>query len=248
MIEKLEDNRLNELSETIILDYLKFKNMNPDTVVCIDIEGLAKEYFGFEIKYETICEDDRGKVAFSGNGIRPVKICKNGKVQEIVYPTNTIVLDKYFKRVEHYTSRRFNIGHEVAHKILSKVAPGHDRGNYHTIFDKERDYSIDELRSSIMNISENQANQMSAALQMPMFLLKNTMRRICKKDKFTVYGDHQMLPKDSANLKKMADDMGVSPTTLLIRLRGCKLIEHRDIDEYMKIINLRECEDNVYCP
>ena len=247
MVEKLEDNRLNELSETIILDYLKFKNLKPESVVCIDIEGLAKEYFGFEIRYESICEDDLGKVAFSANGIKPLKVHRNGKVQSVVFPADTIVMDRYFKRAEHYSSRRFNIGHEIGHKILSKVAPGHSQGNYMTIFDKEREYSFDELKE-IMKISETQANQMSAALQMPMFLLRNTIRRICKAELFPVYGDYQMLPDDSANLKRMADDLGVAPTTLLIRLRVCKLIEHHDIDEYFELINLRGSGENVcYC-
>lgn len=30
----------------------------PTTAICIDIEGLAQEYCGFDIKYDNICEDD----------------------------------------------------------------------------------------------------------------------------------------------------------------------------------------------
>lgn len=177
MIERLEDNRLNELSATIVLDYLKLKKEKPENVVCIDIEGLAKEFFGFDIIYENICEDDLGRVAFSGNGIKPLKVKRNNNIQEVVFSDNTIVLDNYFKRAEHYASKRFNIGHEIGHKILSKVSPEHSKGNYYTIFDKEKEYSLEELKK-MMSITESQANQMSAALQMPVFLLKNTIKRI----------------------------------------------------------------------
>jgi len=237
MIEILDNNRMSELAESIVLDYLKSKNQDPKSIICVDIEGLAKDFFGLKIKYETICEDDVDKVAFSGNGIKPLKIRKNGKTVETIYPSDTIVLDKYFLQADHFSSRRFSIGHELGHKILSKVVPGHDTGNYHTVFDKERQYNFSELKS-MMKICESQANQMSAALQMPLFLLKSTIKKVCGKGKFTVYGNLQMLPADSAKLKRMADDLGVAPTTLFIRLKGCQLIEYRPIEEFLKIIGL----------
>lgn len=148
-----------------------------------------------------------------------------------------IVLDRYYQRAENSTARRFTVGHELAHKILAKVAPEHNRGNYQMIFDKERIYTIDELHE-MMSMSESQANQMSAALQLPIFLLKNTLKRVNGAIKFPIYGDFQMLPADALNLKRMADDTGVAMKTLMIRLRDCKMIEHRSMVEFVRRLRL----------
>jgi len=245
MIEKLDNSRLNELAEYIVLDYLKTQNIPPESVVCIDIEGLAKDYFGYNIVIESFAENDLSKLAFSANGVRPLTVRRSGKKEKVVFPADTIVLDRYYQRAENYTARRFSIGHELGHKILSRVAPGHNSGNYQTIFDSERTYTIDELREQ-MSLSEAQANLMSAALNLPMFLQRNTLQRIVKADRFPVYGDYQMLPQDSLLLKQMADDMGVSSKTLLIRFRTCNLIEYRSIEEYARRINLRG-GDSIVC-
>ena len=245
MIDKLDGDRLNELAEFIVQDYLAKQNIPPSSVVCVDIEGLAKDYFGYDILFENIKENDLGKIAFSANGVRPITVSRNGRKERIVFPADKIILDRYYQRTENYASRRFAIGHELGHKILSKVAPEHSRGNYQTIFDSERQYTAEELHSQ-MNLVEVQANQMSAALQLPMFLLRSTLNRVINRRKFPVYGDFQMLPEDSMLLKRMADDLGVSTKTLIIRLRNCNLIEYRPIEEFMKRIDLRGDGSNVY--
>ena len=142
-----------------------------------------------------------------------------------------------YRRAENSTARRFSIGHELGHKILAKVAPEHNQGNYQTIFDKERIYTFDELKM-MMSMSESQANQMSAALQLPIFLLKNTLTRVIGAAKFPVYGDFQMLPADALNLKRMADDTGVAMKTLMIRLRDCKMIDYRSMEDYVRQLQL----------
>lgn len=237
MIDRLDSNRLNELSEYFILDYLRQQGADPNAVVCIDMDGLATDYFGLTICYENFAEEDKSKTAFAPNGITPLKVSRNGKIVSVVFPASCIVLDRYYRRAENSTARRFSIGHELGHKILAKVAPEHNRGNYQMIFDKERIYTIDELHE-MMSMSESQANQMSAALQLPIFLLKNTLKRVTGATKFPVYGDFQMLPADALNLKRMADDTGVAMKTLMIRLRDCKMIEYRSMEDYVRQLRL----------
>ena len=237
MMDRLDTNRLNELSEYFILDYLRQQGADPNAVVCIDMDGLATDYFGLTICYENFAEEDKSKTAFAPNGITPLKVSRSGKIVSVVFPASCIVLDRYYRRAENSTARRFSIGHELGHKILAKVAPEHNRGNYQMIFDKERIYTIDELRE-MMSMSESQANQMSAALQLPIFLLKNTLKRVTGGTKFPVYGDFQMLPADALNLKRMADDTGVAMKTLMIRLRDCKMIEYRSMEDYVRQLRL----------
>lgn len=235
MVERLDINRINELSDYIVLDYLKQQRISPKDIICVDIEGLARDYFGLEVLFESIAEEDMGKTAFSANGEKPLTVFRDGKPTRVVFSDKQIVLDKYYKRSENYAARRFVLGHEVGHKILSQVAPEHAKGNYHVIFDSERVYYMDEIRE-MFHISETQANQMSAALLMPVFLVKATLKRVMNASKFPVYGDYQMLPKDSCLLKQMADDLGVTTKTLFIRLKNCNLIDSKDIREYARIM------------
>ena len=96
MQEKIEEQRINELTESIVLKYLAKKKQSPDSVICIDIEGMASEYFKQKLIYENFAEEDPGKDAFSANGIKPLKVRRNGKTEEIVFPKDTIVLDRYY--------------------------------------------------------------------------------------------------------------------------------------------------------
>lgn len=244
MVEALEKNRLNELAEYIVLDYLKKQKIRPESVVCVDIEGLAKDYFGYDILFENIAEDDLGKTAFSANGITPLTVVRGGRKEKAVFGADKIILDRYYQKHANSTARRFTIGHELGHKILAKVAPEHGRGHYQTIFDSERKYTMDELKSQL-SIIEVQANQMAAALLMPVFLMRETVHRVMKAESFPVYGDYQMLPEDSMKLKKMADDLGISTKSLIIRMRDIGMLRFRDMEEYVRQIGLRGGDKNV---
>lgn len=237
MIDKLEPNRLNELSEYIVLDYLRQQHIRKDDVVCVDMDGLASDYFGLTVVYENIAEEDKSKTAFAPNGFSPLQVSRNGQIVSVVFPASCIVLDRYYRRAENSTARRFTLGHELGHKLLAKVAPEHNRGNYQTIFDKERKYTLDELKN-MLSMEETQANQVSAAFLMPMFLLKTTLKRVMGSTRFPVYGNFQMLPADSLRLKRMADDLGVAAKTLAIRLRDCKMIEYRSMEDYIRQLRL----------
>lgn len=244
MIEKIEDQRINELTEAIVLGHLKRNRQNPKKIICVDLDGIAKEYFGFNVRYETIAEEDVDIVAFSANGIKPLRVKRNGEPKNIVFPKNTIVLDSYYMKPRNSIQRRLTLSHELGHKIYERMAPGHDQGNYKKIFDAERSYTLEELREQL-KITEAQATQVGCALLMPHFLLYNTLMRVMEKNKFTVYGDHQMLPDDSAKFKRMADDVGVSANMLFIQLKKHKMIDYRPIDEYIELVGL-EGEQDVY--
>lgn len=239
MIEKIDDRRINELTEAIVLGYLRKTGLDPKRLICVDLDGIAKDYFGFDIRYETIAEDDPDIVAFCSNGIKPLRVKMNGKNADIVFHKNTIVLDSYYKRPQNSIQRRLTLSHELGHKIYEKMAPGHNEGNYKKIFDAERIYTFDELKEQ-MKITEAQATQVGCALLMPYFLVYNTLKRVMKSPKFTVYGDCQMLPDDSVKFKQMADDIGVSANMLFIQMKKQKMIEYRPIEEYISLIGLEE--------
>ena len=237
MIEKIDDRRINELTEAIVLEYLKRTKQNPKKMICVDLDGIAKDYFGFDIRFENIAEDDPDIVAFSANGIKPLRVKINNEIADIVFHKNTIVLDNYYKQPHNSIQRRLTLSHELGHKIYERIAPGHDQGNYKKIFDSERNYSFDQLKEQL-KVTEVQATQVGCALLMPHFLLYNTLMRVTKKKTFTVYGDHQMSPEASLKLKQMADDIGVSVNMLFIQFKKHNLIDFRAIREYIELVGL----------
>lgn len=242
MIEQFEEERVNELTDSIVKMYLEKKKQNPQEIICVDIEGIIKELYGYKIEYETIVEDDPSIIAYSANGIRPLKVKRNNQICNVVFPNRTIVLDNFLKKQKNSTQKRFVLAHELGHKIYSSISPEHARGNYAAIFDKDYNYSLDQIKQQ-MNICELEANKFGCAILMPRFLLVNTLHRIMGAEKLKLYGERQILPGDALKVKQMTDDIGVSLNMLLRELRSKHLIEYHGMDEYLKIVGLNggEC-------
>ena len=237
MKEKIDQDRINELTEKIVENYLRKKRQRPEDVICVDIEGIAAEYFGKDIVYERFAEKDPGRDAFTANGSRPLRVMRDGRPADIVFPEGTIVLDMRFADQSEAVSRRFILAHEVGHEIYAKVSPGVPQGYYHTVFDTGRIYSPSELAEQ-MSVTEAQASRIGCALLMPRFLVEKTVKEVTGRTAVTVYGDYQMLPGGSADLKRVADDLGVSSLMLMIRLRRLGLLEYRPIEEYFAALGM----------
>ena len=77
---------IEEFCEALVLDYIRKHNAPTDY---IDIRGLITDYLGLEIEFESIVEEDETITAFIANGSRKLKIMKNGKVNEVLYPRKT---------------------------------------------------------------------------------------------------------------------------------------------------------------
>lgn len=117
-------DELEELGETIVKAYVgKTKRYN---ALCVDIEGLVTDYIGLTVVYETIAEDDPNKIAFLSNGKRPLWIFRDHKRTPVVFPKNTVVLDKILLHENESSRRRFTLGHEGAHCIIAKQNPMQD--------------------------------------------------------------------------------------------------------------------------
>lgn len=137
-------DELEELGETIVRAYInKTRRYN---ALCVDIEGLVTDYLGLTVVYETIVEDDLNKIAFLSNGKRPLRVVRDGKRVEVIFPKNTVVLDKVLLNEKESSRRRFTLGHEGAHSIIAKQNPMQDVGCFHNTFDPERQYTLEERR------------------------------------------------------------------------------------------------------
>ena len=168
-------DELEELGETIVRAYInKTRRYN---ALCVDIEGLVTDYLGLTVVYETIVEDDLNKIAFLSNGNRPLRVVRDGKRVEVVFPKNTAVLDKVLLNERESSRRRFTLGHEGAHSIIAKQNPMQDVGCFHNTFDPERQYTLEERRE-LLSFSEAHADRLSSVFLMPRFILEKGYEKI----------------------------------------------------------------------
>ncbi len=198
----------------------------------IDIDGIAR-YLGLNVIYEAIAETDIDKIGFLSDGKTPLTIRRNGECRKQVYPKNTIVLDGFLLRKEEEGRRRFTLAHEIGHVLLNRADPLHAAACYNRVCDLERMYSIREFQERL-SLGETQANAMAAELLMPRKLLESSVRRYFKRKFISVYGNCVFLPEDKLPMQKMADEIGVSYTAMLIQLRKYGLLIRRDMSEYFK--------------
>ena len=234
MQEKIEEQRVNELTESIVLKYLKKKKQSPDSMICVDIEGLASEYFKQRVIYEVFAEDDPGRDAFSANGIRPLKVRRNGKVEEIVFPPRTAVIEKFLLSPKESARKRFTIAHEGAHDVMGRHIPlqASPMAAFHSEYDPEMTYTGDMLKE-MLSVNECFTNRAAACFLMPGFLVARVLKRHNNQKKVIVY-DNGILSQDQKLLiQKMADTLGVSYTAFYHRLGELDLFDRRPIEEYL---------------
>lgn len=199
----------------------------------IDIDAIA-EYLGVTVLYEQFAEDDQDKIGFAADGRNALTVIRNGRKQKIVFPKNTIILDRFLLSPNENNRRRFTLAHEISHLLLNHADPTHTAPCFNRVYDAERTYNMDELRER-MNLGECQANTMTAMILMPKVVMADSVCRHFNKKQIPVYGECVFLSKMKPTLQKMANELGVSYTALLIQLRKYQLLEQRDMTEYFKL-------------
>lgn len=201
---------------------------------CIDIDAVAG-YLGLTVVYEQFAEDDQDKIGFASDGRNMLTVIRDGQKRRIIFPKNTIVLDRFLLYPIENHRRRFTLAHEISHLLLNHADPVHTAPCFNRIYDTERTYSMDELRER-MNLGECQANTMAAMILMPEEVLAASVRRYFRRKQIPVYGDCVFPPKMKPALQKMSEELGVSYTAMLIQLRKYGLLEDREMSQYFSLI------------
>ena len=105
-----------ELCDELIRQFTGSTSSDPNPV---DIDLFVRDYLKCTVLYESIAEDDADKIGFTGDGKRPLRVLKDGKPKDVIYPRNTIVLDKYLLKSSELYRRRFVLSHEAGHVTLT---------------------------------------------------------------------------------------------------------------------------------
>lgn len=135
-----------------------------------------------------------------------------------IYLKYTIVLDQYLLHEAESGRRRFTLAHEAGHYLLCRHNPEQTVPSYRRTFDAEREYTKQEIEE-MFSLNEFWADKMAACLLMPDFIVKKAVNKYYKNKKVAVYGNSIFASKDKIRLRKMADEIGVSFSALIIRLK-----------------------------
>lgn len=227
---------IDELGEEIVRQFID--GYTPDAE-CVNIDLFVTDYLKLPLTYENFAEGEKDRLGFTSNGKRKLKVMREGKQLELVFPAHTIVIDSYLKKQSEEGKRRFTIAHEAAHNIFDRDNGGRCEAYFYSGFDSERDYTVEALRER-MNMCEWQANAMAAAILMPRFLVEQALQKYSGRSTLPIYGNTILSQRSKRVIGKMASVLRVSYSSLMIRLRELNLLEHRDKSEYVtRILNLK---------
>lgn len=223
------NTELEQVGEGLIRRYIGERYPPPR---CVDIEGFITDFLGLSIVYASIAEADRDKIGFLSDGKYPLKVYENGKAVERVFPEGTIVIDRFLLRDDRSGQRRFTLAHEAAHLIFERMSPLAPGPCFRRYFDAEQSYSVSELRERL-NLCEAQTDRLASILLMPRFLMERTLVGHTAGCPIAVYGSGVLKSRDKVTVQTMANELGVSFSALLNRLRELGRLEYRDISEYI---------------
>ena len=222
-------HELDALGEGLSKDYIARTHRR--NAQCFDIEGFVTDYLGLAIVYENFAEKDKSKVGFLANGIDPLLVCRNGVTVSVVYPKDTIVIERFLLRPEESSRRRFTLAHEAAHKIMEKHVP-RPAACFRSEYDAEAAYTAEDLKR-IFSLNESLTNRLGAAILMPGFLIAGALKKYNRAQKLRCYDGGVLAPEDKMSAQRMADSLGVSYSAFLNRLRELSLLDVRPLSEYI---------------
>ena len=206
------------------------KQSKKTKVKCFDVVGFITEYLHLNIEYISFA--DSSCLGFLSNGKAPVKVLFNGKDHNLIYPENTIVIDKYLLSPSESARLRFTLIHEAAHYILKQHSPSQVSCSFFkSEMDAEIKYSFDDLKT-MLSLNECFADRLGAAIILPSDKLKKEITTITGKNKIPVYGDGILAEKEKIVLNRIKDTFGVSYSTVYRRLKDLNLFEQHSFEEY----------------
>jgi hypothetical protein len=227
----ISSQELEALGDGLSRDYIE--KTNTRNSLCFDIEGFITDYLGLTILYETFAEKDSTKIGFLANGVAPLLVIRNKVPTPIVFPKDTIVIEKSLLRDKESSRRRFTLAHKAAHKIIEQHAYAQAAPCFHSSFEKEADYSQEDLKR-IFSWNETFANRLGASILMPPCLIAKALEKYNNAGLIPIYNGEILAQKEKMIIQKMADGLGVSFPALYIRLRQLDLFDNRPIDEYVR--------------
>ena len=231
MSNYLSRAEIDKISEGLLEMYDKQRKKK--TTSYVDIEHFITDFLKLKIQYAAFAEEDMGRIGFLSDGETPLMIYQNGQAIPYIFPKDTIVLDEFLRSEKEIGRRRFTMSHEAAHSIFQRMNCKQHTSRFHTEYDNERAYSIEELKQ-IFAASEWQSDAMGASLLMPKYLIEKNAKKVGVKIPIKVYGDTVFSPEDKMLILQVAKIMKVSYTALVIRMKDLDMLEYHEMYEFIE--------------
>lgn len=197
------------------------------------IDQLAKDYLGLEVSFASLSKDGSicGLTAYADT---EYIIEEKDRKRIIPLRKNQILLDQSF--IEPYQvrklcgKRRFTLAHECAHQILFQIETDEGKDACRMKYSARTPYSLRDLKTR-EDWNEWQANVLGAALLMPQKEIDLAMWHLTGGKRLTNY-EGMFAYRDRMVLSMLCQNLGVSKSAAIIRLRHLGYLEDRPHLEY----------------
>ena len=222
---------LDELGEAIIKEY--FRKHPNKAKSYVDVDDFISNYLGLQLQYFCFAEEEMGKLGFLADGKTPLMVYQFNRVISHILPKNTIAISTAITGDKEHNRCRFTKAHEASHFILARVNNEEYSARFYNDFDSQKIYGMQEL-SGMFNAGEWQANTLASAILMPRFLVEKTLDKHNQSRRVKCYGNYTLSIQDKKRIKAMANELNVSFSAFLIRLKDLRLLEYHDMSEYIE--------------
>ena len=219
----INQNDVERVSAEVIISYLRRIGMNDMVPDCIDIDDFVAKYLKCNVVIEDIYQSS-DCLGYLSYGIKPLRVYRNGSVCELVFPANTIVLDRYLYSSGQETKRRFTLAHEAGHFITNRI----NNRSYAEACYHENDGIAVRTKQDLVNrfsMDEYFANRFASCLLMPAQTVKKYIRAYFDRDKVPLDEHGTLNTYDQALLREIADKLNVSMTSFIYRLNELQLYD-----------------------
>lgn len=224
---KFMSNDEIELTCSQMLDrYYSTLGIQDKMIPSVDIDHFVLNFLHCTVVYENIVARSNC-LGFVSNGVDTITISRNGRKRTVLYDRDTIVLDKVLTSSSYESKRRFILGHEAGHVITNRIY-GNQAAYHNHAFDSEANYNR-EILIEEFNIYETQADRISACLLMPKNIVLKHLETYLDSHKVIKYEGYGVSKYDHSMLLRIANEMKVSITALMIRLKELDLLEVRPL-------------------
>lgn len=222
----LSNVEIEQMGEELTTQFLEEQG-NADN---IDIVRFCASFLGLSIEYEAFTGPDGDKIGFLSDGRKRLCVLRNGSRKAVLFPENTIVIDKYLLKEYEKGRRHFTIAHEAAHYILDRHK-NELLSHYYRELGPGPEYSA--VWRDVMSLGENRADRLAEVLLMPRRIVEKQLRAVFGRSRIPVYGEHTIAREDQFKIRELADRLGVSASALRIRLDHLDQYVYKPFEEFV---------------
>ncbi|CAK7024377.1 MAG: hypothetical protein EUB_02271 [Eubacterium sp.] len=234
----LSQKQIEEIAAAVTKDFNEFFfgagfDINRSAPQATPIDQFAKDYLGLHIRFVRLSPD--GSICGLTSYVDTEYIIEEKGIRRTIpLKENEVLLDESFIQSGQVRKlcgkRRFTLAHECAHQILFRMESAEIRESCKRKYSPRKAYSLRDLKSR-EDWNEWQANVLGAAILMPQKEIDRAMRKYAASRRLINY-EGIFAYKDRLALSLLCQQLGVSKSAAIIRLRQLGYIEERPYMEY----------------